>query len=100
MKILKIDQEIGLDNLKNLKNLRLVELKIRLIETKRNIINVIGSFYKEANPIKYFADGNSNKTLKKLDLANSQIKFKTIRPLLWMNELEELILDDCEKIGH
>ena len=63
-------------------------------------MNVIGVFYKEANPTKAFAEGNMNMTLKKLDLSNSQIKFKTLRPLLWMNQLEQVILDDCDKIGH
>lgn len=50
--------------------------------------NVFSTFYKEANPIKCFVEGNSNKTLKKLDISYSQIRFKTVKPLLWMSELE------------
>ena len=51
-------------------------------------MNVIGVFYKDANPVKAFAEGHMSSTLKKLDLSNSQIKFKTLKPLLWMYELE------------
>ena len=68
-----------------LKGLKLTELKIRIIENKKTIMNVIGVFYKEANPVKAFAESFMNLTLKKLDLSNSQVKFKTLKPLLWMN---------------
>lgn len=62
--------------------------------------NVFSTFYKEANPIKCFIDGGSQKTLKKLDVSSSLVRFKTIRPLFQMNELEEIILDNCEKLGN
>ena len=65
-----------------LNRLSLVELKIKLVESKKSISNflsTINSFYTKDNPVKTFCEGNSRKTLKSLDISHSTIKLKDIK---------------------
>lgn len=68
-----------------LSKLALVELKIKLVESKKSISNflsTINSFYSKDNPLKAFCEGSSKKTLKSLDISHSTIKLKDIKPIL------------------
>ena len=107
LKIIRINQEVPLEELRNFRNLSLVELKIKLVEGKSSK-SIMESFSLPfSNPlshksggVKSFAEGASLHTLKVLDIAGSSVKFKLIKPLFWMNELEKLVLDNCTCIGH
>lgn len=89
-----------------LKNARLTELKIRLNDMgKKGIIESTSSFLtgtliNRNNPVRTFAEGSSSKSLKILDLSNSSAKFKSLKYLFNMPELEKLVLNDCNHLGH
>jgi hypothetical protein len=71
IKILKLDNFICIDELKNIKNLPLVELKIRLYENKKkslmdsltsglssfNLASSFSSFNNKVDSIQYFIEG-------------------------------------------
>lgn len=75
LKILKITQFVSSDEFKHLKNLQLIELRIKIMETgKKNIIEstssmISGVIIGKHNNIKAFAEGPSSKTLKVLDIS-------------------------------
>ena len=91
LKILKIGTYLPLEFLKELKDMPLKELTLRLVEEKKNLIGglmgTIGTFYysKDSNPIKSFAEGTTaSKNIKYLDLSHSFSKLKSLRHLFMM----------------
>lgn len=60
LKILKIDQLVNIDELKNVKHLRLTELKIRLVESgKKSLMDSISSL----SSLSSFS-GNKNQSVR------------------------------------
>jgi hypothetical protein len=100
IKYLYLNQDVFLEQLKFLIKLPLIELKIKLIESKKNISSFFGainSFYSKDNPLKLFCEGSCRKTLKYLDISHSTIKLKDIKPLLHLENLETLICESMER---
>jgi hypothetical protein len=54
---------------------------------------------KHHTAVKGFAEGPSQRTLKILDISDSTVKFKAVKALLSMPELEQVVLDNCSGLG-
>ena len=95
------------DDLRHFRNLKLTELKVKLVEGGGSSKSLIPFSFSFSNPlsnkngaVRQFAEGSSANTLRNLDIAGSTVRFKTVKQLFWMAELEKLVLDDCSQIGH
>jgi hypothetical protein len=70
-----------------IRTLGLVELKVRLTENKKNIGSFFSVIYSRDNPAKQFQEGNSRKTLRRLDLSGSSVPLKELKPIFQMDSL-------------
>jgi hypothetical protein len=97
---LAITQEVPLEQLKSIRNLPLISLRIILVETKKSIgsfLSTLNNLYSKDNPAKAFSEGACRKTLKSLDISHSSIRLKDIRPILAIETLESLACESMER---
>ena len=109
LRVLRIDQMVVVEDLKMLAHLQLWELRIKLHEhqkksiidsfTDLDLLSSFAPFNSKLQAVKAFAEGESRRTLRVLDVGRSNCKFKTLFPLFEMPELQGLSLSGCRGLG-
>ena len=62
--VLLLTVDVPLDSLKFLRHLSLTQLKIRIVDTKKQIKSLLNQFKTKENPGRIFAEGRSRNTLR------------------------------------
>lgn len=78
------------------------DLKLRLVENKKQqVLSFVNSIYSSIgnNYAREFCDGLPGKYLKYVDLSDSFVKYKLIRPILQIKNLNEVKLNGCNRLG-
>jgi hypothetical protein len=89
LQVLMLTVEFPIENLKLLSRMPLVELKLRLVEnSKQQIISFVSGIYsKTVGYAREFCEGAPGRSLRSIDLSDSQIRYKLIRSILQIKSL-------------
>lgn len=62
-----------------------------------SFFGAINSLYSKDNPVRIFSEGACRKTLKSIDISNSSVKLKDLKPIIALEGLETLICENMER---
>lgn len=102
LRVLKLTMDYPIENLRLLSRMPLFDLKIRLIENKKQqVLSFVNSIYSSIgnNYTREFCDGLPGKYLKYVDLSDSFVKYKHIKQILQIRTLNEVRLNGCNRLG-
>ena len=77
--VLMLSVDVHIDSLRLLKNLSLTQLKVRLVDTKKQIKSILTHLKVKENVPRIFAEGRCRQSLRLLDISGSNAKLKELK---------------------